>query len=470
MRQNGSREMKQQRRYSLKTKMFVTMLPIIMITYLFVCICTYLNTQQILTKDMRTQIELTADTVSNEVNADIRRTVGIIENIKTSVERSCSTDKEIKEYIYSISDAYLDTIPNGIYCGLSNGTYIDKMWTPDADWVFEERPWYQQGLKADNVTFGESYLDDNSGQYIISIFTNIKNSSDEVIGVVSADVSLDNMNEILTQKTILSNGYVYAVDRSTGMVFSNKKQEEYNGQMLADIEDTTMKKVKEMLDQEQFAELVTVGSNYIYLQQIEDTNFVTVSVVPKSDVTKSLFSVKVISGLTSTVGIMIQFVAIVLLLNVFLKPIRKINELMERMHDLDMTERIQTNSRDELGEIAGKLNGLAGQLSETMEKFKQSIIDMDVLSEKNVQVSEQLDSSAENQFRSMEHLTTTMNELSDAINSIAEGAAKLAQNVSETTKAAGTAEEKLDNTMEYVEIGKCNMTTMTEMMSSISSI
>lgn len=470
MRQNGSREMKQQRRYSLKTKMFVTMLPIIMITYLFVCICTYLNTQQILRKDMRTQIELTADTVSNEINADVRRTVGIIENIKASVERSCSSDAEIKEYIYSIADAYPDTIPTGIYCGLSNGTYIDKMWTPDADWVLTERPWYQEGLKADEVTFGEAYLDADSGQYIISIYTNIKNSKNEVIGVVSADVPLDNMNEILVNKTILSNGYVYAVDRSMGMVFSNKKQEEYNGQLLSDIEDTTMKKVKEMLDQEQFADLVTVGNNYIYLQKIEGTNFVTVSVIPTSDVAKKLSSIKVTSGLTSIVGIMIQFVAIVLLLNVFLKPIRKINELMERMHDLDMTERIQTNSRDELGEIAGNLNGLAGQLSETMEKFKQSIIDMDALSEKNVQVSGQMDSSAENQFRSMEHLTTTMNELSDAINSIAEGATKLAQNVSETTEAAGTAEEHLVNTMECVEAGKRNMNTMTEMMSSISSI
>lgn len=470
MRQNSSTEQKQQHRYGLKTKLFVTMLPIIILTYLFVCICTYLNTQQIVKKDMGTQIQLTADSVSNEISADVRRTIGIIENIKVSVERFCTTDEEIKAYIYSIADAYPDTIPTGIYCGLTNGTYIDKMWTPDADWVLTERPWYQEGLKADEVTFGEAYLDADSGQYIISIYTNVKNSKGEVIGVVSSDVPLDNMNEILTNKTILSNGYVYAVDQSMGMVFSNKKKEEYNGQLLADIKDDTMQKVKDMLEQEQFGKLVTVGSNYLYLQQIEGTNFVTVSVVPLSDVTNNLSSIKVTSGLTSLVGILVQFVAIALLMQVFLKPIGKITGMMERMHQLDLTERVQTNSKDELGTIAGNLNDLAEKLSETMQKFRQSSLEIDTLSEKNVQVSGQMDSSAEEQFRSMENLTATMNELSDAITAIAEGATKLAQNVSETTKAAGTAEEKVGNTMEYVEAGKQNMNTMTEMMTSISSI
>ena len=123
----------------------------------------------------------------------------------------------------------------------------------------------------------------------------------------------------------------------------------------------------------------------------------------------------------------------------FLKPINKINGLMKRMHHLDMTECIQTKSKDEL-------------------------------SKRNAIVSEQMDSSAENQFYSMEGLTSTMNELSSAITTIANGAAKLAQNVSETTKTAGIAEIKIDNAMEYVNLGKRNMNTMTEMMTSIYSI
>lgn len=456
--------------HSLKTKMLATMLPIIIITYLFVCICTYLNTQQILRKNLGNQIKLTADSVSNEINADVKNTIGILENIKTSIERSCSTDEEIKDYIYSISDAYPNTIPTGIYCGLCNGTYIDKMWTPDEDWVLTERPWYQDGLNADNVTFGEAYLDANSGKYIISIFTNIKNSNNEVLGVVSADVQLDNLNKILTKKNILSNGYVYVVDKSMGMIFGNKKHKDFNGKLISDINDNTIKKVKDLMEQEQFSKLITFEDNYIYLQQIEGTNFVTVSVVPTSDVTNSLSSIKIVSVFASILGIVIQFFVIVVLINMFLKPINKINGLMKRMHHLDMTECIQTKSKDELGQIAKNLNDFAIKLSETIQNFKQSIVEIDELSKRNAIVSEQMDSSAENQFYSMEGLTSTMNELSNAITTIANGAAKLAQNVSETTKTAGIAEIKIDTAMEYVNLGKRNMNTMTEMMTSIYSI
>lgn len=470
MRETKNNKMKNRNSYGLKTKMLLTMLPIIIITYLFVCIYTYLNTKQILKKNLGTQIKLTADSVSNEINADVKNTVGIIENIQTSVERSCSTYEEIKDYIYSIADAYPDTIPYGIYCGLCNGTYIDKLWTPDADWVLTERPWYQAGLKADNVTFGEAYLDANSNKYIISIFTNIKNENNEVIGVVSADVQLDNLNEILREKNILSNGYIYAIDKSMGMIFGNKKQEDFNGKLLSDIKDNTIQKIKDMVEQKQFEKLVTYGNNYIYLQQIEGTNFVTVSVVPVSDVTQSLSSVKIISVLASFLGIIIQFFAIVILMNIFLKPISNINGLMKRMNNLDMTDRIKTKSKDELGQIAGNLNDFAIKLSETMQNFKQSIIEINELSEKNVLISEQMDSSAENQFHSMESLTSTMNELSGAISTIADGATKLSQNVSETTKTASIAEKKIDNTIQYINLGKRNMNTMTETMVSISSI
>ena len=285
MRQKGNIA-KKKHHYGLKSKMLATMLPVIIITYLLVCVCTYMNTKQIISENLGKQIELTADTVSNEVNADVRKTIGIIENIKVSIERSCSTDEEIKEYLYSIADAYPETIP----------------------------------------------------------------------------------------------------------------------------------------------------------------------------------------ALTSAVGIILQFVAIVMLLTFFLKPIRKINGLMHRMHDLDLTERIQTNSNDELGEIARNLNDLAIKLSEMMHKFKKSAIEIDTLSNENVSVSEQLDTSAATQFNSMEDLSSAMNELSDAITTIAEGATKLAQNVSETTHAAGMAEEKLGNTMEFVGTGKQNMNTMTKMMSSISTV
>lgn len=457
-------------RISLKVKMVAILLPLIIVAYLVVYFCTYQNTKGILKENLESQIALTADTVSNEMNADISKTIGIIGNIQVSIECSCSTDEEIKDYIYSIADAYPEVIPTGIYCGLTSGTYIDKMWTPDSDWVMTERPWYQEGLKADDVTFGETYLDADSGKYIISVYANIKDSSGTAKGVVSADVQLDNLNRILTEKSILKNGYVYAIDKTSGIMFGNKMQEEYNGKLLSDFDASDLQKISEMLKAEQMEQLEVNNGKYIYLQEIAGTNFVTVSIVPETDVTKRLSSVKSVSLIASVIGIVIMFAAIMFVLSVFLHPIDKINKLLRKMHDLDLTEHTNTKSNDELGEIADNLNQLSDRFSMIIRQFKQSISDIDEKAETNLIVANRLDTSAANQFASIEKLTFTMNELSEAINSIAVGATQLAHNVSETTEASDMVENKIGATMDYVEYGKQNMNKMTEVMSSISGV
>lgn len=454
----------------LKVKMVAILLPLIIIAYLIVYFCTYQNTKGILKENLEARVALNADMISNEMKADVSEVIGIIGNIQLSIERSCSTDKEIEDYIYSIADAYPETIPTGIYCGLTSGIYIDKMWTPDSDWIMTERPWYQEGLKADDVTFGETYLDADSGKYIISVYANIKNSNGTVNGVVSADVQLDNLNHILTEKSILQNGYIYAIDKSSGMMFGNKMQEEYNGKLLSDFDDSDLQKISEMLEKGQVMQIVVSNGKYFYLQEIAGTNFVTVSIVPETDITQSLSSVKSVSLIASIIGIIVMFVAITLILSVFLRPIDRINRMLKKMHDLDLTERTNTKSNDELGEIADNLNQFSEQLSMIIGQFKQSIGKIDEKSENNLTVANRLDTSAENQYVSIEKLTSTINELSEAINSIAEGATQLAHNVSETTEASHMVEDKIGVTLNDVEDGKQNMNKMTEVMTSISEV
>ena len=222
---------------SLRKKLVLVMLPVVILSYLVTFLVTLSNTKKILQKDASEQMMMTTAAVNNDMAAEINRVMGIMENVQTSVEKSCSTPAEIKDYIYGVADAYTDIIPAGIYCGLTNGTYIDKLWTPDADWVMEERPWYQEGLLCDEVTFGEMYLDANTNQYIISAFANIKDSSGDVIGVVCADITMDGLEEILTTSSVFEEGYVYAIDKVTGMVFGNSKETYKNGLLIQDLTD-----------------------------------------------------------------------------------------------------------------------------------------------------------------------------------------------------------------------------------------
>ena len=457
-------------RSSLKNKIVMTMVPFVILTYFLVFIFTYGESKSVVEDNFISEIEMAQENVGNQMQADLNQVIGLVKNIQTSTEKSCTTSEEIKEYILSIADAYLDIIPNGIYCGLEDGTYIDKLWTPGSDWVMKERPWYTEGLKADEVTFGECYLDADSGEYIISIYANIKNSSNKVIGVISADLPLTTLKDALEAQQIGVSGYAFAIDETTGMILGNREQEDWNGQTVDDVDDIIIDTVKDITANETYGEVTSAGKYFISANKIPNTNFVTVVVVPKQDVTTRAAGIKNASFITMAVGIVIQVIVILVVLTLLMRPVPKIDKAINQIKDLDFTTACAVKSSDELGRIGKNMNQLDEKLKETMKKIRSDVKRMDVQTDTNMEVAAHLQESAENQLESMHNLTDTLDGLNQGIHVIAEGTDGLTMNVYDTTQASEQVNEKIHGAVSLVRDGKLQVGYMNETMESISGV
>lgn len=455
---------------SLRRKMIAIMIPLVILSFIVVFIFTYINTKKIVQNNSYKQIELSADAIDSKISREISTTIGIINNVKETVNRSCDGTDAIQEYIYEIADAYPDTIPTGIYCGLEDGTYIDKMWTPDDDWVMKERPWYTAGIESDEVTFGDMYLDSDTGKYIVSVYTNISDKNGNIIGVISSDVQLDSMETLLREHTLFTNGFAYAVDITSGMILGNKNDESKNGKVLSECTDAISQKTAELLKNETYDEIVLAEGQYLNLHKVEDTNFVIICQVAESDVNAELTPIMRTSIITSVVGIVFLGAALFVVLFLLLKPIGNINSMIDSMNTLDITHRIQVDTSDELGVIAGNLNQMSNQLNETLAAIEASAHTIDNKAMENEQTARHLYSSAETQYEAMENLTSSMNDLSQAVNTIAEGASILANDVSSTNDAADTVKDTISNTVSLVNSGKDNMNVMIDKMEYITQI
>lgn len=457
-------------RSSLKNKIVMTMVPFVILTYFLVFIFTYGESKSVVEDNFISEIEMAQENVGNQMQADLNQVIGLVKNIQTSTEKSCTTSEEIEEYILSIADAYLDIIPNGIYCGLEDGTYIDKLWTPGSDWVMKERPWYTEGLKADEVTFGECYLDADSGEYIISIYANIKNSSNKVIGVISADLPLTTLKDALEAQQIGVSGYAFAIDETTGMILGNREQEDWNGQTVDDVDDIIIDTVKDITANETYGEVTSAGKYFISANKIPNTNFVTVVVVPKQDVTTRAAGIKNASFITMAVGIVIQVIVILVVLTLLMRPVPKIDKAINQIKDLDFTTACAVKSSDELGRIGKNMNQLDEKLKETMKKIRSDVKRMDVQTDTNMEVAAHLQESAENQLESMHNLTDTLDGLNQGIHVIAEGTDGLTMNVYDTTQASEQVNEKIHGAVSLVRDGKLQVGYMNETMESISGV
>lgn len=457
-------------RSSLKNKIVMTMVPFVILTYFLVFIFTYGESKSVVEDNFISEIEMAQENVGNQMQADLNQVIGLVKNIQTSTEKSCTTSEEIEEYILSIADAYLDIIPNGIYCGLEDGTYIDKLWTPGSDWVMKERPWYTEGLKADEVTFGECYLDADSGEYIISIYANIKNSSNKVIGVISADLPLTTLKDALEAQQIGVSGYAFAIDETTGLILGNREQEDWNGQTVDDVDDIIIDTVKDITANGTYGEVTSAGKYFISANKIPNTNFLTVVVVPKQDVTTRAAGIKNASFITMAVGIVIQVIVILVVLTLLMRPVPKIDKAINQIKDLDFTTACAVKSSDELGRIGKNMNQLDEKLKETMKKIRSDVKRMDVQTDTNMEVAAHLQESAENQLESMHNLTDTLDGLNQGIHVIAEGTDGLTVNVYDTTQASEQVNEKIHGAVSLVRDGKLQVSYMNETMESISGV
>lgn len=457
-------------RKKLRNKILLAMVPVVILVYFVVFICTYRESESVVEDNFMNVIQISKDSINHKVLAELNQIIGLLKNIQTSVEESCNNTEEIRKYILSIADAYLDVIPNGIYCGLEDGTYIDKMWTPDSDWVMKERPWYTEGLEADEVTLGEMYLDADSGEYIISIYANIKNTAGNVIGVVSADVPLNSLKNILEEQQICRSGYTFVVDQYTGIIMGNKEETEWNGKTIEEIDSVIINKIKDIQNKDEYGKIEKAGSFYISTDKITGTNFVIVVVVPKGDVVAETSGIRNISFITMAAGIVIQILVICGILIILMKPIPKIDAAINKIKDLDLTTVCEVKSIDELGHIGKNMNQLDEKLKYTIKNIRTDIQNMDRQSDINMEIAEHLQKSANAQLESMHNLTFTLNELNEGIHMIAEGTEGLTHNVSDTTKASALVEEKIQFAVSLVGDGKMQMEQMSHTMKDISGI
>lgn len=455
---------------SLRKKLILIMVPVVILSYCITFFATLINTKSILQDNAQEQMSFLTSSVNNQMAAEVNQILGIMENVKTSVEKSCSTDQEIKDYIYGVADAYPDIIPAGIYCGLSNGTYIDKLWTPDADWVMKERPWYQEGLTCDEVTFGEMYLDANTNQYIISAFANVKDSSGNVIGVVCADVAMDALEEILVNSSVFENGYVFAVDKVTGMVFGNNKDTEQNGQLIQEFQDEYSQNILRMIENGTYNTVVSLDDEYFCLSEVPNSNFVTVCRASKSDVEADLAGVQTSSLITALLGGTFLCVAIFIAISIFLHPVDGIMRVIDKMHDLDLTERAKAESNDEFGAMANSMNLFADNLHGVMGEIKGAITDIDGKADINAGIATEMSEMAEQQNIELSRLMQIMSDLSVSILDIAEGTTRLTEHVVDTNAATGLVEKKVDETLHFINSGRDEMDKMTDTMGEISDI
>jgi diguanylate cyclase (GGDEF)-like protein/PAS domain S-box-containing protein len=394
---------------TFRTKLFFNFVVILLFTSIPIALITYNYMYNSLKNDLisntKAQMVQVDNTFSNTIkqlkentgflatSEDIKRadqSISALFNIP-NIElhnKYSSQIPGIESTIYSHLKAYGTTHlqTTYVYIGTKWGGYIqwpDGLSTSTFD--PRERPWYAPALANPNqVVISAPYISaiDNSNNVIITASTIIKNESEDTVGVLGIDVSLEKLSEMIRNIKIGDTGYVFLYLKDGTMLahpnanlnFKNILQLNQLGYTLTKTEEYSkysFENYNKLIDEDNgdFETVINGAPVIVNVYTSQYTGWKMASVIQKSELIDK----------ANKVGYLITFITFCVLLFVIVltlivtkkmtKPITELTPLMNAAGNGDLAVKANINTNDEFGELGKSFNLMIGKLSSNYEEL-----------------------------------------------------------------------------------------------------
>lgn len=174
--------------------------------------------------------------VTEQIESYLDKSENVFQATAVSIEymlEDGASSEEIRDVLMYESERYkadVDKNFTGVY-GVFDGVYIDGIgWQPEDDFDPTTREWYTEAVSANGKSVVISpYVDAQTGQVMISISQLMKDKQ----SVISIDIKLDAIQEIIANVSMGGNGYGVVVDNK-GLVVAHDSEAEKGKNYLED--------------------------------------------------------------------------------------------------------------------------------------------------------------------------------------------------------------------------------------------
>lgn len=294
----------------------------------------------------------------------------------------------IESIIYNNFEAYGTTHPETtyVYLGTQWGGYIqwpDGLGTNKFD--PRKRPWYSLAMdNPDQVVITEPYTSaiDNSNNVIVSASTTIKDSSENIVGVMGIDVSLENLSDMIRNIKIGDTGYVFLYLKdgtmlahpNTDLNFKNILQINQIGYTLNKTGESTkysFENYNKLIDEDNgdFETTINEIPVIVNIYTSPDTGWKMASVVQKSELINKANKIGYLIIAITICVLLFVIVLTIIVTKKITKPIKELTPLMHAAGNGDLTVKVNINTNDEFGELGNSFNLMISNLSSTYEEL-----------------------------------------------------------------------------------------------------
>ena len=191
--------------------------------------------------------------------------------------RNGASTQYILDYIMEETDHQkerFDVNITGLY-GYIQGEYLDGVaWVPPEDYDPTQRDWYKVAIDAQGeITIMSPYVDAQTHDIVISICRMLSNGTD----VISIDLTMNRIQEIVTDLHIMEKGYGFVVNQD-GMIIAHQDAEQKGRNLTEDADHRAL--LDAILEKQNGVFEMTIGGEKqtVFVREIVNQWYVVIAV------------------------------------------------------------------------------------------------------------------------------------------------------------------------------------------------
>ncbi|MTI48279.1 MAG: methyl-accepting chemotaxis protein [Firmicutes bacterium] len=441
---------------------FKLMIMFVVITSLSLIILG-ISSDLIATNMMKSRLEESTENLINESSKMITTYLNEVEkntlmlskdpNVQ-ALNRNSDSEQWMLKTFEGFIDAHQDV--TNVYIGTKDKkTYIYPQVDLPEGFDPTTTKWYEKAVEQQKMIWTDPYQDTSTGQIIVTCAVPVYDSGrgNEFIGVFGVDITLTDLSKKINDIQIGDNGYVILLD-SNNKILAHKDlsmiNEEVQVEKLKDEINSKSESVVEYEDKEN-EEDKEMYSKYGIFTKIDEFDWTILGILYSNEIhneTNKILEVIIIAGL---ITLLIAIIASYIFSTSITKPIKILNENMNKVESGDMTVKTKLKSKDEIGLLGAGLNSMIETLNRLITDIKN--------------VSEEVITSSENLASISQQTNAASQEVSNTVQQIAIGASDQAADA----EKGATLSHNLSIKLNELKDSSNEMLSSTEEVNSINT-
>ncbi|MGF1726427.1 methyl-accepting chemotaxis protein [Photobacterium nomapromontoriensis] len=301
-----------------------------------------------------------------------------------------------------------------VYAGFDNGNiaYGDKSEDWPADYDPRTRQWYQDAMSQGGLIITEPYPDFD-GSIVVSL---AKAFQGQHRGVLAADMKITSIIEHVLNLKLENNGFAILLDGNNNIVAY--QDESLSHKPLTELDNELTPLLINKIESQQSIHTFLMDSSgrkqLIYATPVEGTGWTLALVEDQSLAYAGIsdqrtFIIMVSLSLYAAIAIIAT-----LIINSLLRPLVRLNHAVEQLAkgNGDLTQRIEIERMDEIGELAGNMNHFLDYLQVMIKDIVKQSNTLGDLAETSVKNNELATLKVVDQQNDINQIATAIHEMS----------------------------------------------------------